>query len=167
MKMNHLLAAAAITLGAVSIALATEHTVTQSGFTFSPASVSVVVGDTVRFVRTGGSHTVTSGTGCAASGLFGSRLSIATPVFIWTVPASNAGTTIGYFCTPHCGSGMVGSIVVAPAAPSPDIDGDGHVAASDLAALLGNWGGAGNTDLDQNGVTEASDLAALLAAWTG
>ena len=150
-----------------STALATEHVVTQSGFTFSPASINVAVGDTVRFVRTGGTHTVTSGTGCTSSGLFNSPLSAAVRSYTWAVPASVAGTVVGYYCVPHCGSNMVGSITVAAAAPSPDIDGSGNVNASDLAMLLGNWGGKGNTDLDQDGVTGASDLSILLSAWTG
>ncbi len=48
-----------------------------------------------------------------------------------------------------------------------DLDGDGVVGASDLAALLGAWGsGAGApADLDGNGVVGAGDLAALLGAW--
>jgi hypothetical protein len=83
------------------------------------------------------------------------------------VPASAAGTTVAYYCIPHCGAGMVGSITVVAPPPSPDIDGNGSVNASDLAALLGNWGGTGATDLDRDGTTAASDLAVLLAAWTG
>ncbi len=167
MKTNLIITAAIATLSTASIALAAKHVVTQSGFTFSPSSITVAVGDTVQFVRTGGNHTVTSGTACAASGLFSSRLSAATPSFTWTVPASVAGSNVGYYCIPHCASGMIGSITVLPSAPSPDFDGDGFVNASDLATLLGNWGLSGNTDLDQDGSTGAGDLATLLGAWTG
>ncbi|MEY3026066.1 MAG: Dockerin type domain [Planctomycetota bacterium] len=47
-----------------------------------------------------------------------------------------------------------------------DIDGDGAVAASDLASLLGAWGTADTAaDLDGDGTVTAADLAALLAAW--
>jgi hypothetical protein len=47
-----------------------------------------------------------------------------------------------------------------------DIDGDGAVAGSDLAALLAEWGATdGLMDLNADGVTDGADLAALLAAW--
>ena len=167
MKTNLIITAAIATLSTASIALAAKHVVTQSGFTFSPSSITVAVGDTVQFVHTGGIHTVTSGTVCAADGLFSSRLSAAAPSFTWTAPASVAGSNVGYYCIPHCVSGMIGSITVLPSAPSPDFNGDGFVNASDLAALLGSWGLPGITDLDQDGSTGASDLATLLAAWTG
>ncbi|MFM1822376.1 MAG: hypothetical protein RI967_642 [Planctomycetota bacterium] len=46
-----------------------------------------------------------------------------------------------------------------------DLDGDGQVNATDLGALLGNWGVSGAGDLDGDGQVNASDLAILLAAW--
>ena len=46
-----------------------------------------------------------------------------------------------------------------------DINGDGTIDAGDLAALLGNWGGAGATDIDGSGVTDAEDVAILLGNW--
>jgi len=46
-----------------------------------------------------------------------------------------------------------------------DLDGDGSVNASDLAILLGNWGGSGAGDLNGDGSIDAADLAALLGAW--
>ncbi|MGA1223713.1 MAG: hypothetical protein ACO31E_03995 [Phycisphaerales bacterium] len=47
-----------------------------------------------------------------------------------------------------------------------DLDFDGVVGASDLAALLNAWGGSGGAaDLDLDGIVGASDLAALLNAW--
>jgi hypothetical protein len=46
-----------------------------------------------------------------------------------------------------------------------DLDGDGSVGASDLAILLGAWGGPGDADLDGDGVVGASDLAVLLGLW--
>lgn len=54
----------------------------------------------------------------------------------------------------------------APAPPCPaDLDGDGQVGASDLAGLLGSWGGPGPADLDGDGAVGASDLATLLGSW--
>jgi len=52
-----------------------------------------------------------------------------------------------------------------PSSPCPaDLNGDGLVNASDLATLLGAWGGKAG-DLDGDGTTGASDLAAILNAW--
>lgn len=150
-----------------SSAGATNHVVTQSGLTFSPSSISVLPGDTVQWVRTGGSHTVTSGAPCSANGLFSGPLNSTSPSFTWTVPASAAGTTVTYFCIPHCGSGMTGSIVVGNPPNPADLNGDGAVNAQDLAVLLGSWGGKGSADLDGDGSVGASDLATLLGAWTG
>ena len=45
-----------------------------------------------------------------------------------------------------------------------DVDGDGVVGGSDLAALLAGWGGT-SPDVDGDGTVDASDLAGLLAAW--
>ncbi len=49
--------------------------------------------------------------------------------------------------------------------PTGDLDGDGHVGASDIAILLGQWGGAGSADLNGSGDVGASDLAILLGQW--
>lgn len=54
--------------------------------------------------------------------------------------------------------------VNAGAACPADLDGDGQVGASDLAILLGSWGGTGAADFDGGGVG-ASDLAILLGSW--
>jgi hypothetical protein len=58
------------------------------------------------------------------------------------------------------------SVSCAPAqAPCPaDRNGDRTVDATDLAQVLGAWGGAGG-DIDGNGTTDASDLAVILGAW--
>lgn len=56
--------------------------------------------------------------------------------------------------------------VAAPFCCSPDLNGDGVVSASDLAALLGAWGAAGGpSDINDDGVVNALDLAAMLGAW--
>jgi hypothetical protein len=48
-----------------------------------------------------------------------------------------------------------------------DINGDGHVNASDLAMVLGAWGGSrSGADLNHDGVVNASDLAIVLGNWT-
>lgn len=160
------LAAALVALTSAR-ALATEHTINQVSLTFVPASLTVAPGDTVRWVRAGGSHTVTSGSNCTPSGLFDAPLTSTNTSFTWTVPASLAGTTVAYYCVPHCSPGMVGTLTVINPAPSPDIDGNGAVDGGDLGAILANWGGIGATDLDGDGTTGGSDLGMLLSAWTG
>ena len=47
-----------------------------------------------------------------------------------------------------------------------DLDGDGLVAAGDLAILLGAWGAGGAADFDGSGHVGATDLALLLGAWS-
>jgi hypothetical protein len=62
----------------------------------------------------------------------------------------------------------VGTITIdATPPPSPDLDGDGAVGASDLAILLGDWGACPTLppDLDSDGTVGASDLAILLGSW--
>ena len=63
------------------------------------------------------------------------------------------------------------TVTRVPASTPGDVDGDGLVNATDLAALLAAWGAcvAGQAcpaDLDGDGTVGATDLAALLAAWT-
>lgn len=73
------------------------------------------------------------------------------------------------------GAGASAALAVSfTAASSPaDLDGDGIVAAGDLAFLLGAWGpctqGKGQpcpADLDGDGQVGASDLAVVLGAWS-
>ncbi len=66
-------------------------------------------------------------------------------------------------------AGETGSVEVGPCNPA-DLDGDGNVAAFDLALLLGSWGpcpanGDCAADLDGDGSVDAFDLALLLGAW--
>jgi hypothetical protein len=54
-----------------------------------------------------------------------------------------------------------------PASNPADLNGDGVVAAGDLAILLGAWGACKScsADLDGDGQVGASDLSVLLGAW--
>jgi hypothetical protein len=58
-------------------------------------------------------------------------------------------------------------LFVARAVPEnpADLNGDGVVDATDLAALIAQWGASGAADLNGDGVVDAADLAALIAAW--
>jgi hypothetical protein len=64
----------------------------------------------------------------------------------------------------------LGPIQLVRATAPEDLDGDGAVAVSDLALLIGAWGpcpeeGPCPADLDGDGMIGASDLARLIAAW--
>jgi plastocyanin len=101
-------------------ATATTHVVTQSGFTFDPAALTIAVGDTVRWDWTGGNHTVTSGTSStdpAVGALFDASLGAGNPnfSFIFTDPG-----VVPYFCRPHFGLGMTGTITVEAASAVGD-----------------------------------------------
>jgi plastocyanin len=86
---------------------------------FSPATVRIKVGDSVRWVWEGSSHSTTSGSGCQPDGLWDSG--VQNTGFTKTVAFPKAGT-FPYFCGPHCSLGMTGNVIVEQAAnptPSP------------------------------------------------
>ena len=95
-----------------SFTFADTFVIETDGNTFSPDVVEVAVGDTIRWERTAGTHTATSGAKCMPDGLFDGELSAISPVFEWVVPGG-VDAEIPYFCTPHCGMGMTGTIYVA------------------------------------------------------
>jgi plastocyanin/acyl CoA:acetate/3-ketoacid CoA transferase alpha subunit len=88
--------------------------------TFAPDSVSIQPGDTVMWVwkdTPDTPHTVTSGTPTGGpTGLFESGLQKRPFTFSFTFP--NPGT-FDYYCIPHAAMGMIGTVIVAGATPSP------------------------------------------------
>ncbi len=74
----------------------------------------------------------------------------------------HGSTTAGQIFKIIPASGEVTCVVPNPS----DLNGDGVVDASDLAILLGAWGGSGTGDIDGNGTIDAGDLAILLGAWS-
>jgi plastocyanin len=105
----------------------TLHTVmvgAQGGIAFTPATLPIRVGDTVRWVWESSFHNVVSGSVVngvgTADGLFCSPNDTAcgsAPIlnmgdsYQHTFPAAG---TFPYFCSPHASTGMVGTIVVQP-----------------------------------------------------
>ncbi len=87
--------------------------------TFHPSEITVHKGDKIRWVRSSGSHTVTSGSNCTADGIFHSPLDGDTQSFLWTVP-DDAPASIPYFSQPDCKHNMNGTVTVAS-----DADKDG------------------------------------------
>lgn len=92
--------------------IAETHTVTQSGNSFSPRDLTIAVGDTVEWVWTGGSHTVTSGASSSADDVgerFDALLGSSAPLFSFTF--TQAGL-VPYFCRFHEFSDMKGTVTV-------------------------------------------------------
>ena len=99
---------------------AVTHIVTQEGLTFNPSDITIGAGDTIEWVWTGGSHTVTSGT----------NLSDPEVGQLFDVPFTSSNqsvtytfTIVGtqdYFCRPHLSFGMTGSVTVTAVTPVDD-----------------------------------------------
>ena len=111
------------------------------GFSFTPSTVSIHTGDTVKWTWDASGHTVTSGS-CPAGCTPDSKFCSPTDTNCGTTNASNAGATYQhtftqagtypYFCKVH-GSAMQGSVVVTDAVCTPP-----------PANLVGWWPGDGN-----------------------
>ena len=92
---------------------ATSYTITTSGFTYSPPTLTVTVGDVVTIVANG-THPLAevsqttwmaNGTATLSTG-FGNK----SANYTFTISSTNS---IYYVCTNHVGSGMKGQITVA------------------------------------------------------
>ena len=81
-----------------------------STFRFVPATIVVEQGDHVRWNRTSGSHTTTSGVPCTADLLWNSSLNNTTTTF--TRQFLETPGVLRFFCSPHCGLGMTGQVTV-------------------------------------------------------
>ncbi len=108
----HVLKAMIIVLLVPMMAVAATHTVNQVGLTFSPAAITIEVGDTVEWVWGSGNHTVTSGTDLSdpdVGVLFDAPLNSGATSFSYTFTEA---ASQDYFCRPHLGLGMVGTVNV-------------------------------------------------------
>ncbi len=84
--------------------------VSMNDFAFSPRTITVNVGDTVVWTNAGGSiHTSTSGSNCIPDNRWNSGT--VNPGGAFSVTFNQAGT-FPYFSTPHCSTGMTGTVVV-------------------------------------------------------
>ena len=106
------------------MSMPTTHTVLvgSAGFSFSPSNLTIQVDDTVQWNWSSSGHNVISGSQCSPDGEFcspsdsncaGAPLANQGATYSHTFSAAG---TFPYFCAPHCGFGMVGTIVVEPAA---------------------------------------------------
>ena len=83
--------------------------VTLRATSFDPPSITIKAGETVTWKWAEGTHDVESGTTCAPDGKFSSGEPVAGGTF--EQKFDEAGT-FDYFCSVHCGSGMVGKVIV-------------------------------------------------------
>ena len=91
--------------------------VASGGLFFSPSTVTIQAGDTVKWTWKGTPHSVTSGVPGQSSGLFDSGVHNSGFTFSFTFPTAG---TIAYYCTVHGGCcGMIGNVTVAAASPTP------------------------------------------------
>lgn len=161
--------AAAITALALaaSSARAAVHDVTIENFAFTPDTITINTGDTVRWTNLDFiGHTATSQTGngtLVPNGVFASPELKNEGVyqFSFTQPG-----TFYYYCLPH-GSSMQGEIsVLTPPSCTADLSADGRVNTIDLTIFLGAFGqsGAGlSGDYNNDGSVNTADLVVLLA----
>lgn len=101
-----------LTLALSGIAIAADHTVNQVGITFDPATLTIEPGDTVTWVWSGGSHTVTNGTDLGdpdLGTLFDAPLNSSNTSY--THSFMDAGE-FPYLCRPHASLQMTGVIIV-------------------------------------------------------
>lgn len=96
---------------------AATHTISQSGLSFTPQVLTIEVGDTVEWTWGNGNHTVTSGTDLSdpeVGALFDEPLDSANTLVTYTFTETGSRD---YFCRPHVGLGMTGTVIVtAPSA---------------------------------------------------
>ena len=105
-------------------------------FFFSPTDVTINAGDTIRWInRTPTFHTTTSGTNCTSNGAWDQPMPAGGQPFERTF---NTPGTFPYFCRPHCGFGMIGTITVVQ--PDRclfgDLNNDSSVNIIDVVAVL-------------------------------
>jgi plastocyanin len=101
----------------VAMSATVDVTVGNGGFFFSPSSVTIRLGDTVRWTFSSGGHSTTSGSPGMPNGLWDSGIRNQGAVFTHTFPAVG---TFPYYCTPHGACcNMVGNVSVANASPTP------------------------------------------------
>ena len=154
--------------GALFVGVGAIHLVETNGYSFNPPNVNVQPGDVVVWMNSGGSHDVTFGANCTASGQFSQPLTPLSPMVTYVVPVDHPGGVIDYFCQPHCAWGMVATVTVEaePEPPCPaDVDGNGIVSVDDLLAVIAAYNSSCScpADINNDGVVNIEDILAVLA----
>lgn len=90
-------------------ASAVTWTVNTTNFVFTPSTLTISQGDSVKWVWVSGLHTTTSGSNCVSDGLWDAPVDQQHPTF---ARVFNTGGAFPYYCTFHCATGMTGLITV-------------------------------------------------------
>ncbi len=91
---------------------AVKHTVMVSNYSFTPADISdVIVGDTIEWVWSSGTHTTTSGTIPVLAAPWNHIISSGNAKYDYKVTKQGV---YNYVCTPHAAMGMTGSFTASP-----------------------------------------------------
>lgn len=114
MKSRFLFAVMVITLFIGNASFATTHTIQVGAgntFAFSPASMSAVLGDTIKWVWGSGTHTTTSDAAGIPAGAasWDNPINSGSTTFIYVPTVAG---TYNYHCTFHQSMGMTGSFTV-------------------------------------------------------
>src|SRR6476620_10140383 len=116
-----IIATAVSLIGYAKPASATTFNVTvgpNGNLVFSPSSVTIHPGDQVKWTWASDGHSTTSGSPGMPNGIWDSGIHNHGATFTHTF--SSAGT-FPYYCTPHGGCcGMVGTVMVVNASPTPN-----------------------------------------------
>src|SRR6185437_3745831 len=99
----------------LAVATTTNVTVGQGGTNYNPSSVTIQVGDTVRWTWASNNHSATSGTPGSPNGIFDSG--IHNSGFTYSFTFTSAGT-YPYYCRVH-GAMMTGTVTVTAPTPTP------------------------------------------------
>lgn len=136
------LAALALVLLAPGAAAEVFDVEATSSNTFTPMDLTINVGDTIEWTATGGSHTVTSTDSLddgerSPNGIFDQSIAEGGAPFVFTF---NQAGTYHYYCKPHSGLDMMGTITVQDAGGSGgdgagDGNGDGDTESSPAPGL--------------------------------
>jgi plastocyanin len=134
------------------------------GFSFGPQDQTLNVGDQVTWIWVGNNHSVENGTDPNsdpnAGTIFNTPAVFSTAAFTWK--ADRTGT-IPYFCNPHFGSGMTGSLAISASGVNVSSfritevqynDASGHDRI-EIANLGGDFGDLGRYRISINGTTAA------------
>ncbi len=96
-------------------AFAVKHTVLVGNYFFNPSTVTVSVGDTVRWVWSAGSHTTTSGVIPGGAASWDELITSSNNTYDYHVTVAG---NYNYVCTPHAGMGMVASFTAVAFTPT-------------------------------------------------
>ena len=136
---------------------AVNHNVTTVGNTFSPANITINLGDTVTWTNGGGNHNVNATLSTYPNNPEGFGNSISSSSWSFQHIFSIAGT-YDYQCDPHTSMGMVGTVVVQSTTNYTfqlDMNNSGYDSMA-IPYLRGSWdwGGSGDmmNDADGDGV---------------